>query len=68
MAMYRMMCLAALLLLSGCGESVKPGRGVPVSGRITLGGKPLADADVLFTNDTFVGFGKTDAEGNYRLV
>ncbi|MEY3228972.1 MAG: hypothetical protein RLZZ536_3591 [Planctomycetota bacterium] len=68
MAMYRMMCLAALLLLSGCGESVKPGRGVPVSGKITLGGKPLADADVLFTNDTFVGFGKTDAEGNYRLV
>lgn len=68
MVMYRLTCVLALLLLAGCGESVKPGRGVPVSGKITLGGKPLADADVLFTNDTFVGFGKTDAEGNYRLV
>ena len=33
-----------------------------------MGGKPLADADVSFLNDTFVGFGKTDAEGSYRLV
>ena len=49
--MYRMVFLVSLLLLSGCGESAKPGRGVPVSGKITLGGKPLADADVLFTND-----------------
>jgi hypothetical protein len=60
--------LATLLLLAGCGDDVKPGRGVPVAGKITLGGKPLADADILFTNDTFVGFGKTDAEGKYRLV
>lgn len=57
-----------LILATGCGDSAKPGRGVPVSGQITLGGKPLADADVSFMNDTFVGFGKTDAEGNYRLV
>ncbi|MEY2726313.1 MAG: hypothetical protein RLZZ458_2180 [Planctomycetota bacterium] len=61
------LCLS-LLLISGCGESVKPGRGVPVSGTVTLGGKPLADADVMFTNDTFVGVAKTDAEGKYRLV
>lgn len=58
----------SLLFLPGCGESVKPGRGVPVSGTVTLGGKPLADADVIFTNDTFVGVAKTDAEGKYRLV
>lgn len=57
-----------LVLSAGCGDSVKPSRGVPVSGKITLGGKPLADADVSFLNDTFIGFGKTDAEGNYRLV
>ena len=62
--------LGLLITISaaGCGDSVKPSRGVPVSGRITMGGKPLADADVSFLNDTFVGFGKTDAEGNYRLV
>lgn len=61
-------CLSFLPILSGCGESVKPGRGVAVSGTITLGGKPLADAEVLFTNETFVGVAKTDAEGRYRLV
>ena len=33
-----------------------------------MGGKPLADADVMFTNETFVGVAKTDAEGRYRLV
>lgn len=60
--------LLLVLSASGCGESVKPSRGVPVSGKITLGGKPLADADVSFMNETFVGFGKTDADGNYRLV
>lgn len=61
-------CLSFLPVLAGCGESVKPGRGVPVAGTITLGGKPLADAEVLFTNDTFVGVARTDAEGRYRLV
>ncbi len=66
--MNRVVLIASLIMLCGCGDGVKPGRGVPVSGTITLGGKPLADADVLFTNDTFVGVAKTDAEGKYRLV
>lgn len=61
-----LLCLP--LLLFGCGEAPKPGRGVPVSGTVTLGGKPLAEADVYFTNETFVGVAKTDAEGRYRLV
>lgn len=61
-------CASLIPVLSGCGESVAPGRGVPVSGTVTMGGKPLADADVMFTNETFVGVAKTDAEGRYRLV
>lgn len=61
-------CLSLVPFLSGCGESVAPGRGVPVSGTVTLEGKPLADADIMFTNETFVGVAKTDAEGRYRLV
>jgi hypothetical protein len=56
------------LMLTGCSDAPKPGRGVPVSGRITLAGKPLVDADIFFTNDTFIGFGKTDVDGRYRLV
>jgi hypothetical protein len=58
----------ALLVCSGCGDAVKPGRGVPVSGTVSLGGQPLADAEILFTNDTFVGVARTDTEGRYRLV
>ena len=30
--------------------------------------KPLADADVYFHTEDFIGYGKTDAEGHYRLV
>ena len=39
-----------------------------MSGTITLNGAPLADADVSFMNDTFIGFGRTNAEGRYKLV
>lgn len=65
--LVRLVALAPLLLVTGCGGD-EGGRGVPVSGKITLDGKPLADANVTFMNDTFAGFGKTDAEGKYRLV
>ena len=60
--------IACALLLSGCGDSVKPGRGVPVSGTITMNGAPLEGASVRFMNDTFVGYGTTDSDGKYRLV
>lgn len=56
------------LLFSGCGESAKPSRGVPVSGTITMGGVPLEGASVTFMNDTFVGYGTTDSSGKYSLV
>ena len=56
------------LILSGCGESAKPSRGVPVSGTITMDGVPLEGASVTFMNDSFVGYGTTDSSGKYRLV
>jgi hypothetical protein len=62
-----LIAVSALMLL-GCGESVSPGRGVPVSGTITMGGEPLEGANVYFLNGTFAGFARTDAAGKYRLV
>ncbi len=56
------------ILMSGCSEKGKPGRGVPVSGTITMGGSPLEGANVSFLNGTFAGFARTDAAGKYRLV
>jgi hypothetical protein len=65
--------LAALLLvivLVGCGS----GDLVPVSGTITLDGKPLANASVTFqpvglgSKEAGAGsYGKTDANGRYSL-
>jgi hypothetical protein len=67
--------LAAALALAaaGCGS---PGKAVaPVSGRVTLDGKPLANATVTFqpiaegkdVNPGPGSYGKTDADGRYAL-
>jgi hypothetical protein len=68
-------CLVLLLgLLAGCssqGPAV-----VPVSGRVTLDGQPLADATLSFqpitdksstTQPATGSYGKTDADGRYTL-
>lgn len=60
--------MATCVSLPGCGGGEQPGRGVPVSGTVTLGGQPLEGASVTFMNDTFAGYGRTDSEGRYRLV
>ncbi len=57
----------ACVLMAGCGEA-PAGRGVPVEGTVTMDGKPLDGATITFMNDTFAGFGRTDANGKYRLV
>ena len=64
------------LMLSGCGET-KPYGVSPVSGRITMDGKPLADARVTFfplraaeantSQSPPEAMGTTDAEGRYQL-
>ena len=56
------------VMMTGCGGGGSPGRGVPVSGTITMGGTPLEGANVSFLNGTFAGFARTDAAGKYRLV
>jgi hypothetical protein len=70
-------CLAWLLLLSlllpGCGKSGP--KVAPVSGRVTLDKKPLANADVVFSptepgpnnSPAPESLGRTDAEGRFSL-
>ncbi len=60
-----------LLVFSGCGGDDVPT--APVSGRVTMDGKPLANVSVTFqpaveSKNTGGGsFGKTDADGRYTL-
>lgn len=63
-----LLLIVPALVVAGCGDGASPGRGVPVSGKVTMGGKPLAGANITFMNDTFAGFAHTDADGNYKLV
>jgi hypothetical protein len=69
-------CLAGLLLLPllllGCGKSAKV---APVSGRVTMDQKPLANADIVFSpadSDPknpakLESSGRTDGDGRYSL-
>ena len=67
--------LFVALLGAGCGGRPASPKTVPVSGKITLDGKPLANADVSFTplenkvegQPPFASSGKTDEQGNYTL-
>lgn len=69
-------CFAAVAssLMAGCSGSNQPTFDLtPVSGSVTLDGKPLADADVAFylqgqsPKDYHGSVGKTDAQGKYEL-
>lgn len=57
----------ALAFVAGCGQV----HSVPVEGTVTLKGKPLADATVMFTSTRGNGPGpfvaKTDASGRFAL-
>jgi hypothetical protein len=59
----------ALAMLAGCAERIPS---VPVSGRVTLKGQPLADVAINFSPVTggdkaYAGYGKTDKDGRYTL-
>ncbi len=60
--------LAALLPVAGCGQSDHPPLG-RVSGKVTLNGKPLPGALVIFHPPKgHISCDTTDAEGHYDLV
>ena len=61
--------VVCLLLLSGCRHGDRPPLGM-VSGTVTLDGKPLADARVIFepAEGGRASTGSTDAEGKYELI
>ena len=67
-AATQFLILVSFTFLIGCGGSSDKGRGIPVSGTITLAGVPVEGVNVTFLNDTFAGYARTDAGGNYRLV
>lgn len=67
-------CFGAILCLVtaiGCGPSIPPI--VPVSGRITVGGKPLPNVEVKFIpmqtglDGNTIASGVTDADGKYSV-
>lgn len=72
--MFKSIVAIVLILLApvvvGCGKGDAGPKTHPVSGKVTLDGKPLADTNVEFLNKEaqFASFGKTDAQGSYRLV
>jgi len=65
-----LMLIALLSVLLGCG---KKSNVVPVSGRVTLDGQPLANVAINFgpltggLDGAYASYGKTDAEGRYWL-
>lgn len=63
------LALFALVLLLGCRHSDRPAL-APVHGQVTLNGKPLADAVIIFTPQAGgrASRGVTDAEGRYELI
>ncbi|HVA51249.1 MAG TPA: carboxypeptidase-like regulatory domain-containing protein [Pirellulales bacterium] len=63
-----MFSLAAVLAV-GCSKSDRDTGTVPVSGKVTHGGQPLAGAVVTFVSDAGLtpGAGMSDADGGYSL-
>lgn len=67
--MIRRLMTASILIglgmfIAGCGNS----GAVPVSGKVTYNGQPVANANVIFTpKNGRPAVGKTDAEGKYTL-
>ncbi len=57
-----------LAVFVGCGAGVSGPKTVRVAGAVTLDGKPLENVEVHFLSEKHAGFGKTDAEGKFKLI
>ena len=57
-----------LVVVNGCGKGGP--QVAPVNGRVTLGGRPLENADVTFQPDGSqrASIGRTDPDGRYELA
>ncbi len=68
---YLSLVLMTLIVVSGCGRDARLPNLVPVEGRVTLDGQPLANATITFIpSGNTVGRGAgamTDDSGTYRL-
>jgi hypothetical protein len=68
----KLVCLVAMfcVALVGCGPKANI---VPVSGRVTLDGQPMANVAINFgpltggLDGAYASYGKTDADGRYTL-
>lgn len=63
--------LVLCVCTAGCGSGENIPDRAPVSGKVTLNGKPLAGAEVHFLNlehPDYSGFAKTDSQGEFKLV
>jgi hypothetical protein len=65
---FALASLGILIAFGGCGSGVAGPKTVRVSGSVILDGKPLENVEVHFISDKHAGFGKTDAEGNFKLI
>jgi len=61
------LCLAALVAFAatGCGKSATREGFAEAYGTITLDGKPLANAEVIFETEKGSSYGRTDDNGEY---
>jgi hypothetical protein len=60
-------CLVLTVLLTGCGKS--GAEVAPVSGRVTLDGRPLEFANISFQQEgKSAGVSRTDKDGHYDLM
>src|SRR5216117_403498 len=62
--------IAVLIVIAGCRSTGVKNRLGQVSGKVTLGGQPLADALVMFSGipGGSPSAGRTYSSGNYTLV
>lgn len=66
----RRMTLLVCLAICGCNKPASPGiAALPVTGKVTLDGKPLAGASVMYTTVEAASFaGTTQEDGSYQLL